>query len=72
MSHSCRRLQDNNAKGNEDRTGLAHEVSEGDKDSVRKWVMENLSNILAKFLSSFCSYPKNPGKVELKENLLIF
>lgn len=43
MSHSCRRLQDNNAKGNEDRTGLAHEVSEADKDSVRKWVMENLS-----------------------------
>lgn len=42
MSHSCRRLQDNNAKGNEDRTGLAHEVSEGGKDSVRKWVMETL------------------------------
>lgn len=72
MSRSCRHLWDNNAKGNEDRIGLAHEVSEGDKDSVRKWVTENLFNILAKILSSFCSYPKNLGQVELKENWLIF
>lgn len=68
MSHAGRSLQDNNAKGNEDSPGLAHEVSEGGKDSVRKWVMETLSNILAKILTSFCSYPKILGKVELKEN----
>lgn len=49
-------LENQNAKSNTDKGGLAHEISEENKD---QWELGHMHDILANNLASLCLCPKN-------------
>lgn len=53
MGYSHGSLEDQNVHRNVDSGGLAHEVSEGNKDSDGNWARNHLCYILAKNLVTF-------------------
>lgn len=63
-------LKDNNAKGNENSEGRAHEVSERN-GSLLPTRLESICYTLAHNLASFCPGPKTFSEAECKNNGLI-
>lgn len=64
--HSDGSLGDKNAERNMNNRGLAHEVSEGNKNFIRNWARDHMWDILAKNLAALCSCPENLNEVEFK------
>lgn len=66
MGDSGVSLEDKNADRNAESEDCAHEISEGNEDSVWNWSRGNSCYILPKSLSIFCPCPGTLSETEIK------